>query len=198
MSPGPTLFRRARAGLVAFGLAFILTGCAHQPGQARAQSVWRRDPPPTTNGPASVAILSLQQQLSALAPTVRGAEAELTARCAIEYARQLAGEYRLVRPPLFHNFLVNTRLKKRGLCFHWAEDLLAQLQALDLATLDLHWGIARAGTPREHNSIVVTARGEPFERGVVLDAWRSSGRLTWAPVLGDKYPWEEGELNPVP
>lgn len=101
----------------------------------------------------------------------------------------------MVRPALFHNFMVNLGVRKRGLCYHWAEDLVARLQTLKLATLDLHWGIARAGTLREHNSVVVTAKGQPFRQGVVLDAWRHAGRLHWADVAADRYPWEEGELD---
>jgi hypothetical protein len=191
----PTLTRSlpTLALLVAMGL----TGCAHRPGLAHATSVWDRDAA-VTNRATLLQVRSLQASLSALAPTVAETDAHLAARCAVEYSAQLAGEYRVVRPALFHNFLVNTRFKKRGLCFQWTEDLLAQLQSLKLSTLKLHWGIARAGTPREHNSVVVTAPGEPFERGLVLDPWRRSGRLTWALVKDDKYPWEEGELSPPP
>jgi hypothetical protein len=47
----------------------------------------------------------------------------------------------------------------------------------------------------EHNSVVVTAKGQPFQQGLVLDAWRHSGRLHWTPVIADRYPWEEGELS---
>jgi len=93
-----------------------------------------------------------------------------------------------VGPPLFHNFLVNTGMRKRGLCFQWAEDLLAQLDALELTTLELHWGEARAGTWREHNCIVATAKGQPFRTGIVLDGWRHSGRLYWNALARDHYP----------
>ena len=106
-------------------------------------------------------------------------------------ASELGRRYQPVGPPQFHNFLVNTGLKKRGLCHHWARDLGSQLAVLKLRTLQLRWGIARRGTLREHNAVVVTARGQPFERGIVLDAWRHSGRLFAGPVAGDKYPWVE-------
>jgi hypothetical protein len=134
----------------------------------------------------------LRIQLAALAPTVLEDEAQRVADCACDYSKQLAREYRVVRPAFLHNFLVNVGLKNRGLCYHWAEDLLARLQTLNLTTLELHWGVARAGTVREHNSVVVTAQGHPFENGIVLDAWRRSGRLVWKAVSADKYPWVEG------
>ncbi|HOC52079.1 MAG TPA: hypothetical protein PKI07_13410, partial [Verrucomicrobiota bacterium] len=49
-------------------------------------------------------------------------------------------------------------------------------------------------TRREHSSVVLTAPGQPFEQGIVLDAWRRSGRLYWSGVKEDKYPWIEGRL----
>jgi hypothetical protein len=101
-------------------------------------------------------------------------------------------------PPLFHNFLVNIGLKERGLCYHWAEDLLTRLEALRLATLEFRWGNARAGTLREHNTVVVTAQDQPFDQGIVLDAWRHSGRLHWTHVNADRYPWKEVILTPSP
>jgi hypothetical protein len=194
MSSAIPSFRRPGTllGLLAF---FTVAGCAHTPvnqrltpasatGESRAVSI----------GDAGQ-IHALKAQLANLDSSVREDEARRLAACAIEQSGKLAFEYRVVRPALFHNFLVNVRLKRRGLCYHWAEDLLAQFQALQLATLEPRWGIARAGTAREHNAVIITARGQPFEQGIVLDAWRNSGRLVWIPVARDRYPWEEGELN---
>ena len=118
-------------------------------------------------------------------------EAERLAVAAHTESQRLGREYRAVGLPQFHNFLVNTGLKRRGLCHHWARDLGQRLAALRLHTLVLRWGIARGGTLREHNAVVVTARGQPFERGIVLDPWRHSGRLFSAEVSADKYPWQE-------
>jgi hypothetical protein len=62
--------------------------------------------------------------------------------------------------------------------------------------LELHWGSARAGTLREHNSVVVTAEGQPFDQGIVLDGWRHLGWLHWTRVTADRYPWKEVVLPP--
>ena len=164
-------------GILTAGLA----GCAHTPAASRAGDV-----------------RSLQTALTALAPTVRADEAGKMAGTAYDYSEVLATRYQVVWPPLLHNYLVNSGYKERGLCYEWAEDLLAQLEALQLKSLELHWGLARYGTAREHNSLVVTARGQPFEQGIVLDPWRRSGRLVWVPVAADRYPWVEGELTPPP
>ena len=134
---------------------------------------------------------SLARELMQLSPSVRPAEALRIAQSAEATSRTLARRYRVVGPPLFHNFLVNTGFRQRGLCFQWAEDLLAQLQTVKRESLELHWGVARAGTWREHNCVVVVAEGRPFRSGIVLDAWRHAGHLYWAPVALDHYPWLE-------
>jgi hypothetical protein len=133
----------------------------------------------------------LRDQLFALAPSVRHDEATELATRAYSVAARLAREYRAVPSPHLHNFLVNIGAKERGLCHHWTRDLGAQLARLKLRTLELRWGISRAGTLREHNAVVVTARGQRFAEGVVLDPWRYSGRLFSGPVASDKYPWRE-------
>ncbi len=110
------------------------------------------------------------------------------------YSLDLARQYRVVRPAIFHNVLVNLGVRKRGLCFQWADDLTAKLQSLNLRTLQLHRGVARLDTRREHSSVVLTSPGQPFDEGVVLDAWRHSGRIFWGDVKRDHYPWKEVEL----
>lgn len=142
-----------------------------------------------------VSIPPLAERLSALSPAVRHDEARQVARVALERSLKLAQTYRVVRPPLLHNALVNLGLKRRGLCHHWAADLFTELRSREFASLEIRWGIARAGTLREHNAIVITARGEAFEKGIVLDAWRRSGNVHWCEVAKDSYPWEEGEIS---
>jgi hypothetical protein len=83
-------------------------------------------------------------------------------------------------------------MKKGGYCHQFATELLVRLDAQKLKTLDLHWGESDAGTDTEHNVIVVTARGQPFEQGIMLDNWRRSGRLLWGPLGGDTdHTWQE-------
>lgn len=131
----------------------------------------------------------LAECLRQLDPSVDASEAALAAETACSYSAELGREYRVVWPPIWHNFLVNIGLRKRGLCYQWADDLSAKLETLHLCTLELHRGVARLDTPREHSSVVLTAWGQPFDQGIVLDAWRHSGRLYWAGVKQDKYPW---------
>jgi hypothetical protein len=141
-----------------------------------------------TDFPAAQALMN---RTAALSPRVRAEEAAQLAGCAYNTARQLRRDYRVVWPPLFNNFLINSGIRKRGLCFQWAEDLLTRLDTLKLATLELHWGEADVGTWQESNCVVVTAKGQPFNRGIILDCWRHSGHLYWTAVANDKVSWVE-------
>jgi hypothetical protein len=144
-----------------------------------------------------VAEAELRTKLAMLSPSVRVDEAERFAQCAYVTSRRLAREYRVVFPPALNNILINTGARKRGLCYHWTEDLMRQLNALKLETLELHWGEAFARTFSENNGVVVTAKGQPFEQGIVLDAWRYQGLLYWGPVRKDPehYEWKENKAQ---
>ncbi|MCU0559423.1 MAG: hypothetical protein MUD16_04440 [Desulfobacterales bacterium] len=149
--------------------------------------------PSPAMGEAQIAskITSLQGSLKGLGPGVDPAEARRVAEAAVTHSLRLAEEYRVVPPARWHNLLIQMGLRERGLCYHWTEDLMRHLQALQLATYELHWGVAHPGSDlREHNSVVVTALNQTFEKGLVLDPWRNSGGLTWVRVAQDAYPWQ--------
>ena len=56
---------------------------------------------------------------------------------------------------------------------------MKRLQALDLRTYQLHWGVAHKGNDlREHNSVVITANGQPFATGLLLDPGATPGTFT--------------------
>jgi hypothetical protein len=181
--PRRTRKSRRRSGLpiavlCAIAIA-IATGCA-------GGNVEQTPAPPPPDRTAS-----LQRRLDELAAGVAPDEAHRLAEAAMAQSTRLAAEYHMARPALFNNVLVNVGLKKRGLCWHWTEDLIAALRRLPLSSYELHWGIAHRGRLfREHNSLVVTARGESFASGIVLDPWRDSGALRWVAVSEDRYPWE--------
>jgi hypothetical protein len=61
-----------------------------------------------------------------------------------------------------------------------------------LKTFDLWWGVAYKGNAwREHSTLVMTAKGKPFDSGILLDPWRNSGELFWSRVpQDDDYPWK--------
>ncbi len=128
----------------------------------------------------------LANQLASLSRRVDPNEATLVTQCAFSTVARLRQEYRMFGTPIFNNFLVYHGLRKRGYCYQWSEDLLLALDTLKLKTLELHWGEAYAGTYRENNCVVVTAKGQPFDRGMILECWRHFGHLRWNLVPSDE------------
>jgi hypothetical protein len=169
--------RSARAVAIGTGLCLLLlAGCATPPTKPDASPD------------------ELAARLRGLGPSVDPQEAAFAAETACAYSLELAREYRVVRPAIWHNVLVNWGVRRRGLCFQWADDLSAKLESLHLRTLTVRRGAARLETRREHSSVVLTAPGQAFDQGIVLDAWRHSGRLYWCSVKEDRYPWIEVEV----
>ena len=163
-------------GILGFGL-LLLAGCAHRAPLA----------------PASVRTAQLTAALTALSPSVDVHDAAILAKVAVETSAELAVAYRVRPPAWLHNIFVNNGWRARGLCWHWAEDLEARLAQEHFSTLEIHRVIARRGTRREHSGVAITARGQDVLHAVVLDAWRESGHLVWAPFAADKYPWVKND-----
>src|SRR6266704_523361 len=122
---------------------------------------------------------ALARQIASLSPSVDQNEAALLANCAYAIVSRLRRQYHMFGTPIFNNFLVYHGLRKRGYCYQWTADLLVALDALKLKTLELHWGEAYAGTWRENNCLVATAKGQPFDHGMILECWRHMGHLRW-------------------
>ena len=139
-------------------------------------AVWARD---------ERSIKKLRDALVALAPDVDPGEAELLSVTAHTASRNCAREYGLVWFSGFQNLLIHMGKRQRGYCGHYTRDIGERLKELRLKTLVLHWGAAYAGTPAENNSLVVTARNQPFEEGIIMDGWRDSGHLFWCPLKED-------------
>src|SRR5438552_4580934 len=134
---------------------------------------------------------ALANQLATLSPRVDRTEAKLLADCAYATVSQLRRQYHMFGTPIFNNFLIYHGLKKRGYCYQWSEDLLIALDVLRLSSLELRWGEANPGNWRENNCIVVTAKGQPFRSGIMLDCWRHLGHLYFGPVASSWEPYVE-------
>jgi hypothetical protein len=136
----------------------------------------------------------LRARIVGLAPTVNPDEARRVAYIAYTTGRELASKWHMVSSPTVQSFLINIGLRKGGYCFQFATELLLRLDAQKLQTLELHWAESDAGTDTEHNVIAVTARGQPFAQGILLDNWRHSGHLLWGPLTGDPdHSWQENK-----
>jgi hypothetical protein len=137
-------------------------------------------------------VRALAARIEALSPDVDPAEAQRAATVAYAETQRLALAYEITDPPLIHNAKVNAGLRPRGLCYHWAEDLEARLDAEGFRTLQIERAIANAESRIriEHSTAVITPRGARMEDGIVLDPWREGGRLFWSPVAEDsRYDW---------
>lgn len=162
--------------LAGFCLLLALTGCATT---ARRQNI-------------ATAAPKLAAELRALGPNVDPEEAEQVALALLLETQHLASQYGQVNSSNVQNMLVNLGVKQRGLCWHYAVDLLAYTRTLDQHSFDFTWAVAHEGFQlKEHSVVVATAKGQPFSSGLVLDAWRESYHLTWLPVAKDvNYPWK--------
>jgi hypothetical protein len=174
------------------GLLLFMSGCA-------ASGKLAQDPS-AAKYPADISSAEIDRQkaeelendLVALNHGSARKEARKLAETALQTSAFLTEEYELVRPPFLHNIFVRMGWRDRGLCYQWTEDLMSHLMALNLKDYQLRWGVAHQGSDlREHNTVVITANGQSFEDGLVLDPWRNSGKLYWVVVNKDTYTWKE-------
>jgi hypothetical protein len=137
---------------------------------------------------------ALRARLVALSPSVNPEEARRVAYIAYTTGRELAQKWKMFSSPTIHSFLINIGLKKGGYCYQFATELALRLDAEKLKTLEFHWAESDPGTDTEHNVIAITARGQPFAEGIMLDNWRHAGHLLWGPLDGDpSHTWQENK-----
>ncbi len=147
-------------------------------------------------------IRELAGALLALGPNISRTEAVELAHDAYVYPMYLADDWELTWPPMYHNTLRNSGARKKGLCTDWAKAMTDMARRKNMKTMDVYWGVAFKGDPwREHSTLLVTAKGQPFDTGIILDPWRNSGKLYWSKHLEDPtYVWKyhAGPYGPLP
>lgn len=184
--------RRRFCGLLAGGA--LVAGCAmpaDQMVESRAVMGFAE-----TMSPEEAKIAALTQVFLGMGAGVDAEEAARAARIAVLEPLKWAVEWQVTDPPLLHNTKVNNGLRPRGLCKDWADDLEMHMRAQRFQTIDLHRAIANARNVRlEHSTLILSAKGDPMEKGIVLDPWRQGkGRLYYVGVLEDpRYDWERRE-----
>ena len=142
---------------------------------------------------------ALTAHIKALSPTVSLDDARQVTACVVNTGHELGREWHVkwysTLMPGIQNYLVKTGKTKGGYCYQYSMEVLVRLEALKLKTVEFHWGESGAGTICENNGIVVTARGQPFEEGVLLDSWRNQPHVTWTDVRRDPegYQWKENK-----
>ena len=103
----------------------------------------------------------------------------------------LSRAYQLTTPPLWHNTLVNTGFRKKGLCYHWSDSLYRHLKKQNYSGYTFH--LMGANVQEyffEHNALAVVPKGSKIEEGVIIDPWRNSGKLYFDRIKEDPdYVW---------
>ncbi|MES0827817.1 hypothetical protein [Ruegeria sp. SCP11] len=134
---------------------------------------------------------ALAQAIQALGPEVDPAEAQEAAAISYSYSQRLAQEWNVSDPAIIHNAKVINGFREYGLCNDWAQAMTTRLKQENFRTLDLHWATSPPTQFRIiHHSASVSAKGDSMYDGIILDPWRNSGALHWAPVREDtKYNW---------
>ncbi|MEX0329664.1 MAG: hypothetical protein AB3N07_13150 [Ruegeria sp.] len=134
---------------------------------------------------------ALARAIQALDPGVDAGEAQRAATIAYSYSQQLTRDWNVTDPAIIHNAKVINGLREYGLCNDWAEAMTRRLQQEGFRTLDLHWATSPPTAFRIiHHSAVISAKGDSMYDGIILDPWRNSGALFWAPVREDtRYNW---------
>ncbi len=118
-------------------------------------------------------------------------EAQRLARDIYYQTSRLTKEFELVSPPLWHNFLVNIGIRKKGLCYHWSDALFRYFKAQNYPSFEFHLVGANIGKYwSEHNAMVVISKGGEIKDGIVIDPWRNSGKLYYSHIQKDEaYKW---------
>jgi hypothetical protein len=170
--------------LIHMGVVVLTLGVSTRPAMGEEQ------PPPFSFQVSKEDVSKAEKlaaELASLSPRVNRDEAKLLADRAFVTVSKLRREYRMFGTPIFNNFLIYHGLRKRGYCYQWSEDLLVALDKLNLKSLEVRWGEHDPNTWRENNCIVVTAKGQPFNRGIMLECWSHLGHLDLIPVASS---WE--------
>lgn len=165
-------------------LLLVVTGCSHVSDKELLANQLTPDQ----------LTVALTRDIIALSDTIDPKEAFNLADTAIKTTNALASRYGTSGSPEYHNVMVNLGLRNRGLCWHWATDLLNTFFALNLKTIDFMWAEANAGSElSEHNvAVIVPAADMRLESGLIFDPWRASGKPYWILLKDDtKYPWVE-------
>ncbi|MBI4365557.1 MAG: hypothetical protein HY543_01940 [Deltaproteobacteria bacterium] len=171
---------------------FLDRSARRTPLTGRARSAWQRCRTLERDLDDAAAGVHLAHAISRLQPEPSAAaEAAQLAAALVAATRTTAERYRMLGSPLFNNFLIALKVKKRGYCYHWTEALLKALPAERLRYFERRWGGANVGRATENNAVIITARGAPVEAGIVYDAWRGAGRPWWRQVEADHYRWTE-------
>lgn len=117
-------------------------------------------------------------------------------------------------PGWLNNRLVNSsfNFQERGLCWHYQQDMYRELRRRPLRYFRIGCCVRDQGEGSEHNCVYLCPAGEEWPHAIILDAWKSNGRLRvmeekdfadddWEDAVGITHflsaVYEEGHQYPV-
>lgn len=119
-------------------------------------------------------------------------EAEWISDTAFKQSALLARYYDVILYGWFNNILVNSKLQKRGLCWHYQQDLYAALRHKHLKYFYLGLTVRDKGKGSSHSCVYVNAKGKGLASSLILDPWINCGHLQIiSPNERDDKRWEE-------
>lgn len=108
---------------------------------------------------------------------------------------KLKKQYRSFGVAIMHNMMIDLGIRKRGACKDWAEDLLNHVIPLEREFFHVTWGEANPKKITEHNVLVIYPKHAEFKDGLVIDPWRTSGKVFWVYTTKDRHykwkPWKD-------
>ncbi len=119
------------------------------------------------------------------------AEADILAQAIVKGIERLRKDYKIIGTPSIQNLLILAKLKKRGACKHWAEDILHIITSINRKYFMAYWGEAHPHKMTEHNVAVLVPLGSKFEDGLLIDPWRKAGKPFWILVKDDPHPFKQ-------
>lgn len=131
--------------------------------------------------------------LQSLDSSVSYEKSSMLSRDIFKQIEILTKRFKLTSPPLWHNFLVNTGLRNKGLCYHWSDALYLHLYDKKYEDFSFYLvGSSIGNYFLEHNALLVVAkRAKSMQGGIVIDPWRESGKLYFSKVEEDtEYSWK--------
>ena len=164
--------RRHSIELICFLL--LLTGCSVKPQPLQTRSAQ-----------------TLSRTLLSLDRSISPREAQKLSKDLFVYTALLTKEFKLTSPPLWHNFLVNVGIKKKGLCYDFSDALYRHLRSRAYPHFRFHLVVSDKGAYfKEHNALLITAKDQSIQKGIIIDAWRHSGKLCFKRLREDRaYRW---------
>lgn len=137
-------------------------------------------------------ILKLSQLLDTLNTQGSSLETMQLSRDIAYQTKRLSKAFDMTSPPQYHNFLVNIKVKEKGLCYHWSDALHEYFSKQNYPSFEFHLVGANIGEYwTEHNSLVIVAKGMQIKDGIIIDPWRNGGKLYFSRVTQDtEYLWK--------